>query len=288
VTNGGAPALAVVGAGSLARTLLDGWRRAGVEFSSVTTVSRTAARAAELRAPGVRALSVEEDPDAAAIAVAGARVVIVAVKPWMVDEVLPAVGAALDPGAVVVSVLAGVRLDALRSALGATDVVRVLPNTPSQVNAGFAGLVVGDADEERVALVRALFAELGDVMEVDEDGLDALTVVSGSGPAFFFLLAETLASAAERQGFASDAAERIARAVLVGAGALLAESTDAPAELRRRITSPLGVTHHAIGVFEESGLGDIVEQAVDAGLARARELAAAPAPASAQQPRDAR
>ncbi|RWZ52983.1 pyrroline-5-carboxylate reductase [Labedella phragmitis] len=272
-----APALAVVGAGSLARTLLAGWRRSGVPFPAVTTVSLTAARAAELRADGVTALSVEEDPDAAASAAAAARVVVIAVKPWMVDDVLPAVGAALQPGTIVVSVLAGVRLARLRDLLGTVDVVRVLPNTPSHVNAGFAGIVAGGADASLVGIVRELFAELGDVMDVDEDGLDALTVLSGSGPAFAFLLAEKLAAAAEHQGFGPHDAERIARAVLVGAGALLADSRSSPAELRRRITSLRGVTHHAVEVFEDRDLGSIVIDAADAGLARARELASAPA-----------
>lgn len=275
------PALAVIGAGSLARTLLAGWRRAGVDFPAVTTVSRTAARAAELHSDGVTALSVEEDADAAASAASTAGIVIVAVKPWMVDDVLSAVGAALRPGSVVVSVLAGVRLDRLRDALGTSHVVRVLPNTPSQVNAGFAGIVAGDADPSLVGTVRGLFAELGDVMDVDEDGLDALTVLSGSGPAFAFLLAEKLAQAAEHHGFGPEDADRIARGVLVGAGALLADSTDSPAELRRRITSLRGVTHHAVEVFEDREFEAIVVDAADAGLARARELASAPAPAGA-------
>ncbi len=280
---GPSPALAVVGAGSLARSLLAGWRRAGVPFRSVTTVSRSATRAAELVEPGVRALSIEDDPDAIERAVAGADVVVVAVKPWMAPDVLPTIRGALTPGAVVVSVLAGVRVAALREGLGTSEVVRVLPNTPSQVGAGFAGLVAGDAGVAAVARVSALFAALGDVMTVDEDGLDALTVLSGSGPALVFLLTEKLAAAAERQGFDPDDARRIARGVLVGAGALLADTGEDPAELRRRITSVQGVTHHAVAVLEERDLGGIVLEAADAGLARARDLASASAPGAPRQ-----
>lgn len=275
--------LAVIGAGSLARTLLAGWQRAGVPFPSVLTVSRTASRAAEISWPGVTALSLEDDASAAARAVRGAGLVVLAVKPWMLDEVAPRIAGALEPGAIVVSVMAGVRLHTLRTALGGTNpVVRVLPNTPSQVNAGIAGLAAGDAAPADVAVVRELFSALGDVIEVDEDGLDALTMLSGSGPALMFLLAEKLATAAEHQGFAPEQAARIARGVLAGAGALIAETGDEPAELRRRITSVQGVTHHAVTVLEERDLGGSVIAAADAGLARARELATASAPASSE------
>jgi pyrroline-5-carboxylate reductase len=274
--------LAVIGAGSLARTLLAGWTRAGIRFPSVVTVSRRSARAAELAGPGVTALSIEDDEAAAARAVRGAGIVVLAVKPWMLDEVAAQIAGALEPGAIVVSVMAGVRLEALRAALGGTNpIVRALPNTPSQVNAGVAGLVVGDAGPVAVAIARDLFGALGDVIEVDEDGLDALTVLSGSGPALAFLLAEKLAAAAEHQGFSPDTASRIARGVLAGAGALVAATEEDPEELRRRVTSVQGVTHYAVSVLEERDLGGMVIAAADAGRARARELATTAAPAAA-------
>ena len=274
-----APPLAVLGAGSLARTLLAGWRRAGVRFGSLTTVSRTRARAAELVAPGVRALSVDDDSDAAAAAVRGARVVLVAVKPWMVAEILDRITGALEPDAVVVSVVAGVRLRTLRAALpDSVAVVRVLPNTPSQVNRGVAGIASGSADRGSAQLVRELFEVLGEVVPVDEDGLDALTVVTGSAPAFVFLFIEQLTAAMVAQGFAPEDAARMARQVFLGASELLADTGEDPAELRRRVTSPNGVTQRALAVFEERGLQQLLLDAVDAGLARARELAGASVP----------
>lgn len=274
-----APALAVLGAGSLARALLGGWDRAGVRFASLTTVSRTRSRAAELGGGGVRALAVEDDEDASAVAVQGARIVLIAVKPWMVAELLGRISDALEPDAVVVSVVAGVPLETLRGGLpDSVSVLRVLPNTPSRVNRGVAGLASGAVDPGAVQLVTALFGQLGEVVPVDEDGLDALTVVTGSAPAFVFLYIEQLTAAMVAHGFTPEDSARMARAVFLGASELLAETGEDPAALRRQVTSPNGVTQRALAVFEERGLRQILFDAVDAGLARARELADAPAP----------
>lgn len=267
----------MVGAGSLARALLAGWRRAGTEFAWVTTVSRTQVRAAELGAEGARALAVEDDADASSVAVRDAQLVILAVKPWLAEEVLGQLAGALQPDAIVVSVVAGLSLDALRAALpDSVAVVRALPNLPSQVNCGVIGLAVGAANPASVELVRELFEALGEVVLVDEHGLDALTVVTGSTPAFVYLHIEQLTAVMVGQGFAEADAARMAQQVFRGACELLAATGEDPAELRRRVTSPNGVTHRALAVFEERDLQKIMLDAVDAGLTRVHELADSP------------
>ncbi|MDF2990924.1 MAG: proC [Microbacterium sp.] len=269
------PALTVVGAGSLARSLLSGWAHEPATFSRVVTVSRRRERAQELAPMVSRALSVEEDADAAARAVTGADIVIVAVKPWMMADVLPQMAPVIQAsGATVVSVAAGVRLATLRGALpSAAGIVRVLPNTPTQARRGITGLSA-DASTTRVEQISGLFSMLGEVVRVDEDRLDALTVLSGSTPAFFFSFVEQLTTVIGTYGFAPETAERLARQVFLGSAALLEHSGDDAAELRRRVTSPNGVTHHALEVLERGDFGGLVGRAVAAGLTRTAELAA--------------
>lgn len=268
------PALAVVGAGSLARALLSGWAREPATFSQVTTVSHRRQRAQELAPTVTRALSVEDDADATSRAVAGADIVIVAVKPWMVADVLAQMAPVVAASeATVVSVAAGVRLPTLRAALAdAAGIVRVLPNTPSQVRRGVTGLSA-DASKARVQQISGLFSLLGEVVHVDEDRLDALTVLSGSTPAFFFSFVEQLTAVIGTYGFAAETAERLARQVFLGSAALLEHSGEGATELRRQVTSPNGVTHHALEVLERGDFGGLVGRAVAAGLTRTTELA---------------
>ncbi|MGA7149711.1 MAG: NAD(P)-binding domain-containing protein, partial [Microbacterium sp.] len=152
--------MTIIGAGSLARTLLAGWDTGSTPFRAVTTVSRRASRAAELAPDVTRTFSIENDPGAIVAAVADADIVLIAVKPWMVHDLLPEIAPLLASGTVVVSVVAGVRLETLRTGLGTgPTIVRVLPNTPSQVNKGVAGLV-GDGDPDAIELIRQLFRVL--------------------------------------------------------------------------------------------------------------------------------
>lgn len=273
------PALTIIGAGSLARTLLAGWDTGSTQFRALTTVSRRASRAAELAPNVTRAFSIENDPDAIAQSAADADIVLIAVKPWMVPDLLPRIAPLVSSETIVVSVVAGVRLEALRAGLGSgPTIVRTLPNTPSQVNKGVAGLI-GDGDPGAIEKIRQLFLVLGDVIDVDEDELDSLTVLTGSAPAFFFLFTEKLAAAMTAHGFDPEDADRMARQVLIGTARLLEITGEDPRELRHTVTSPHGVTHHAVEVFEAGGLGALVEDATEAGLRRARELANEPAPA---------
>jgi pyrroline-5-carboxylate reductase len=270
--------LAVVGAGSLARALLAGWAAAGTELASVTTVNRTAAGAAVTSSgalpAGTRATSLEEDPDAVGAAVVEADVVVLAVKPHLVRGVLPVIAAAAREGTVVLSVAAGVRTQTFTSALPeGVHVLRSMPNTPSAVGSGVVGVVPDPRVPSDVgATVKALLEDLGRVIEVDEDQLDGVVAIAGSGPAYVFLLVEKLRDAAVAQGFDEGTALMLAQQVFRGAVELMTSTGEDPAELRRKVTSPDGTTARAVEVFEAASLGGLFNEAVSACRQRAQEL----------------
>jgi len=253
--------------------ILSGLRTAGVPDLRVTT--RTPARAPE-PAPGLTVLVAERDQDANRTAVAGARLVVIAVKPAGVPALLAEIADALEPGALVVSVAAGVRIDTMAAALPASvRVFRAMPNTPAAVGAGVTGVAApAGADEAEEAAVVAAFRTVGEVVEVAEDRIDALSAVSGSGPAYVYLFLERFTDAARRLGFDEREAAALVVGTAQGALRLLAESGEEPAELRRKVTSPKGTTERAVAVLEQHDLGGVFDEALAAAIARARELAA--------------
>ncbi|WP_435080853.1 pyrroline-5-carboxylate reductase [Clavibacter michiganensis] len=272
------PSLAMLGTGSMNGAILGGLLQPGVEVDGdVRVTTRSAASAATLgERDGVTASSVEEDADANRRAVRGARVVIVGVKPHMVPDLLREIADDLDPGALVISVAAGVTIATFESLLPeSVAVLRSMPNTPSLVGRGVTGLAAGTrSTPEHLALARAVFATVGDVVEVPEERIDALSTISGSGPAYVFLLIEELTRTAEAKGFSPDEARVLVQGTFRGAVELLAASDDEPAELRRRVTSPKGTTERAVQVLQAADLSGLFDRATDAALARARELAA--------------
>lgn len=272
------PTIAMLGAGSMGRAILSGLLAPGVSVAGgVRVTNRSAARAAELAdTPGVTAFATDDDPEANRRAVEGAEIVIVAVKPAMVPDLLREIADSLAPGAVVVSVAAGVTVATFESLLAdSVSVVRSMPNTPAVVGKAVTGISAGTRTEpEDLALVRSLFETVGQVVEVPESQLDALSTISGSGPAYVFLLIEALTDAAVAKGFTPEQAAILVNGTFLGASTMLAASDDDPAELRRRVTSPKGTTERAIAVLAEADLPALFARATDAALARARELAA--------------
>ncbi|MFF2050376.1 pyrroline-5-carboxylate reductase [Leifsonia sp. NPDC058194] len=272
------PTIAMLGAGSMGRAILSGLLAPGVSVTGgVRVTNRSAVRAAELAGtPGVTAYATDDDPDANRRAVEGAEIVIVAVKPAMVPDLLREIESSLIPGAVIVSVAAGVTIATFESLLpDSVTVVRSMPNTPAVVGKAVTGISAGTRTEpEDLALVRALFETVGQVVEVPESQLDALSTISGSGPAYVFLLIEALTDAAVAKGFTPEQAAVLVNGTFLGASELLAASGEEPAELRRRVTSPKGTTERAIAVLQEADLPALFARATDAALARARELAA--------------
>lgn len=272
------PTIAMLGAGSMGRAILSGLLAPGVTVQGgIRVTNRSAARAAELSGTaGVTAYATETKADANRLAVDGAEIVIVAVKPAMVPDLLREIGASLTPGAVVVSVAAGVTTATFESLLPQTvTVVRSMPNTPAVVGKAVTGISGGNRTRpDDLALVRALFETVGEVVEVPESQLDALGTISGSGPAYVFFLIEQLTAAAVAKGFTPAQAATLVNGTFLGASELLVSSGEDPAELRRRVTSPGGTTERAIAVLADADLASLFTRATDAALARSRELAA--------------
>ncbi|MGX5694823.1 pyrroline-5-carboxylate reductase [Agromyces soli] len=272
------PAIAFLGAGSMARAVLQGLLQPGVVVDGgIRATNRSAAKAAELTAlDGVVAYATETDASANRRAVEGAKLVVVAVKPAMVPDLLREIADTLEPGTVVVSVAAGVTVATFESLLPEqVSVVRTMPNTPALVGRAVTGVSAGTrSTEAELALVVSLFETVGEVLVVPESQLDALSTISGSGPAYVFYLIEQLTAAAIAKGFTPEQAATMVQGTFRGASELLAASGEEPAELRRRVTSPKGTTERAVAVLEASDLEGVFARATDAALARARELAA--------------
>lgn len=272
------PAIAFLGAGSMARAILTGLVGPGTTVEGgIRATNRSAAKAAELASlAGVTALATETDADANRVAVAGARIVVVAVKPAMVPDLLREIAGSLEPGTLVVSVAAGVPIATFEALLPDTvAVIRSMPNTPAIVGKAVTGLSAGTRSTDRdLALAVAMFETVGEVLVVPEEKLDALSSISGSGPAYVFYLVEQLTATALAKGFTPDEARTMVQGTFLGASTLLAGSDSTPAELRRQVTSPKGTTERAIEVLEAADLAGLFDRATDAAVARARELAA--------------
>lgn len=198
--------------------------------------------------------------------------VLVAVKPQHVAEVAAELGAAGTSRAL--SIAAGVRIEALLAGFGQeARVVRAMPNTPALVGEGAAAIAPSpNAGEADVQWASEILSAVGTVTVVDEPELDAVTGLSGSGPAYVFLLAEAMTAAGEAQGLAPEIADALARQTVLGAARLLAASPDAPARLRANVTSPGGTTAAAIAVMQDRGFESIVHDAIAAATARSIEL----------------
>jgi len=269
------PSIAILGTGSMGGAILQGLLGPDVEVSGgIRVTNRSVEKAEALASDRVVSLATSTDPDANKRAVAGARIVLIGVKPVMVPDLLREIADSLEPDALVVSVAAGVTV-ATMEALVANPVLRSMPNTPSLVGKGVTGLAAGTRSSEAdFALVRSLFETVGEVVDVPESSIDALSTISGSGPAYVFFLIEQLTATAIGLGFSPEQAATMVEGTFIGAAELLAQSDVGPAELRRRVTSPKGTTERAIAVLEESGLTSIFDAATAAALARAKELAA--------------
>lgn len=206
--------------------------------------------------------------------VAGASVVLIGVKPQDVPKILPALAEHLDPDAVVVSLAAGVRTATFEEGLGdKVAVVRAMPNTPALIGAGMFGVSPGShVASEQLDHVVELLSTSGRVVVVDESQQDAVTAVSGSGPAYVYYLAEQMIEAGVAEGLDRQVARTLAVQTLLGTSQLLAESEDEPAELRRRVTSPNGTTWAATHSFDESGVAEGLLRGIRAAAARSAEL----------------
>ncbi len=266
--------VACIGGGHMARALIGGWIAAGLPAGRIHVADPQASQRAELTAafPGLASYAANAD------AASHAPVWLLAVKPQQMQAVgaaLATLAAAARP--LVISVAAGIRAADLARWLGpGATVVRSMPNRPALIGAGVTALyAAAGVDAAQRALAEALLAAVGRVVWVGvEDELDAVTAVSGSGPAYFFLLIELIEAAAVAQGLRPAVAHQLAVETAYGAARLARESPDDPATLRAQVTSAGGTTAAALAVFEAADLRAIVAAAVAAATRRSRELAA--------------
>lgn len=259
--------LVLLGCGKMGSALLAGWLARGVAAGSVTVLEPHPSD--WLRGTGVHL----NTPLPAAPAV-----VVLAVKPQMMGAALPALAALGNGATLFVSIAAGTTLAKLAEVLGhRTPIIRTMPNTPAAVGAGVTALVGNDVtNAAQMALASALMQAVGQVVHLAHEGqMDAVTGLSGSGPAYVFHMIEAMAQAGVAQGLAPDLAMTLARATVIGAGALAqGDPTDA-ATLRANVTSPGGTTAAALAVLmdAETGLPPLMARAIDAATKRSRELA---------------
>jgi len=266
------PAMAIIGTGKMGGAILDGVLQPGVRTQSLRVTTQSDQSADLLRRRGLTAASLDVEPDANAWAVAGAKLVIVAVKPARVLEAITSVAHVLEKDAVVVSVAAGITTQGMET-VTANPVVRAMPNTPTQIGQGVTGLAAGSrVRDQQMSEVEKVFALLGHVVVVPEGKMNALSALSGSGPAYLFYIAEKLVDVATSHGFTKEQADLMVQGTLLGAAALLDQAGDSPAALRAEVTSPGGTTEQAIAHFDESNLGAILSDAIDRAIAKAEEL----------------
>jgi len=264
------PRVALIGAGQMGGALARGWveavRRGGGLTLTVMEPHFDPAIERALEAAG----AVLNPPDPGL-----ADVVVLAVKPQMFLEAAAGAKRFVGPETLVLSIMAGVTLATLVRVMGADRVVRAMPNTPGQIGRGASAFVASPAcgPAER-QLAEQLLSPLGTVEALTEERLmDVVTAVSGSGPAYVFLLAEALAAAAEAEGLDKQLAGRLATQTVAGAGALLSETGQSAGNLRKQVTSPGGTTQAALDVLQSpEGMGAILRRAVSAAVQRSREL----------------
>ena len=261
--------LILVGAGRMGGAMLEGWIALGIDPGKIVVLEPNPSR--ELMKLTGRGLRVNPGEPAAE-----ASVLVIAVKPQVADEVVPALAPRVGPSSVVISIMAGRTLRGLEQALPRAGLVRAMPNLPAAIGRGITVAVPNArvSGRQRDVADRLLGATGAVEWFEDESLLDAVTAVSGSGPAYVFLLAETLAQAGTAAGLPAELAARLARATVCGAGALLEDAALDPAALRQNVTSPGGTTAAALEVLmAEQGLRPLLERAVIAATRRSRELA---------------
>jgi len=274
------PTVAILGAGSMGTILAEGLLRAGWAADDIVLVARREVRAAEAeKQTGIRTLL---DPAAAA---RGREVVVIAVKPRDVPALLGQIEGVVGGDQVVLSLAAGVSTRVFERALPGVPVVRAMPNTPAAVDEAVTAYCAGEhAGEAALHKAASVLSAVGTTINLAEDLLDAVTAVSGTGPAYVFLLAEALTEAAIREGLPHHAAERLVEQTIRGAGVLLAGSEKSAFRLRGEVTSPGGTTAAAMHVLEDGGFRALLEDAVRAAAQRSRELGADAESADAVSP----
>ncbi len=256
--------IAIIGAGNMGGAFYTGMSR------HLTRVRINVCDRSKAKAEALDAEHVYTDP---AKAIKDAEVVLLAVKPQSAQELLAPLCRDFD-GRLVISVMAGITLASLQKMTRCPSIIRAMPNLPAKVGRGLTGWVAGPKVPDRQReFARELFLSVGQEIELEKESmLDALTPLSGSGPAYFYLLAELLAAKAIKEGFTDVQAGLLARETLIGSARLLEAGMETPARLRAAVTSKAGVTEAALRAMTDRNLSAIVDEAIDKAILRSREL----------------
>ncbi len=263
------PSIAFIGAGNMGSAMLRGLIQSGA-------IPPNQVHASDLDAPRLQALAAvlgfQAHPDAIS-AVRAAQIVVLATKPQGFAELLPSLRPHLGPSQLVVSIAAGKTLPTLEGAFPGLPVIRVMPNTPGLIGEGVSAYCLGiHATTAHALQVEALLKPLGLVLKVAESEMDAVTALSGSGPAYVFLLMEAQQAAGVHLGLSEQTSFGLAAQTLRGAAGMIQKNEQSPASLRERVTSPGGTTAAALKVFEDAGLRALVLKAMTAARDRSIEL----------------
>ena len=267
--------IAILGTGSMGKAILSGLLASGSSAANVRVTTKSQASADAITSGhGIQAVAMESESTANSSTAKDADIVILSVKPNMILETLKEIAASLKPTCLVVSVAAGITTKAMEEQLsGNTAVVRAMPNTPSVVGLGVTGISKGsNVSDQQLDLAVKLFSSVGKVLVVDESKIDALSTISGSGPAYVFYFAEKLITAAKSLGFSDGEASLMVKETFLGSATFVATSASSPEELRQQVTSPNGTTMQATGRFDAADLEKVFIEATEAALARAKEL----------------
>jgi len=262
--------IAIIGAGNMAESLLTGMLKAGVAAAAQVHASDIRTERCEAIA---KRFSVRTGTDNSA-AVSGAAIVILAVEPQHLDPVLHEIRPRVGDKALVISVVAGYPIGRIRRHLKPdTKVVRAMPNTPSSVLAGMTALALSDGlSDTDVKTATAIFESVGRVVTIEEQLIDAVTAVSGSGPAYVFVMIEALADGGVKTGLPRAIAQELAAQTVLGAAKMLLETGEHPGKLKDRVASPGGTTIAGLAALEEGRLRATLINAVEAAARRSREL----------------
>ncbi|NCA08121.1 MAG: pyrroline-5-carboxylate reductase [Micrococcales bacterium] len=267
--------VAILGAGSMGTAILSGMLSHGIKKENIKATARKTDSAEQLaKKYGVTAYATDYQPNANSLAVEGAQIILVAVKPVNVIEVLKQIRPVITENALVISVAAGITTATIESYLpDSVAVVRAMPNTPALIRLGLTGIAAGSrSSAEQLNLVVELFNAVGKSVVLDEDKIDALSTISGSGPAYVFYFMEEFIKTAKDMGFSQEDAYLLVTQTFLGASELITQTQGDPAELRRAVTSPNGTTMKAVAVLEEGELHNLFLKATTAALARAKEI----------------
>ncbi|NLV15813.1 MAG: pyrroline-5-carboxylate reductase [Syntrophomonadaceae bacterium] len=264
------PGLGIIGCGQMGKALFQGLIKQEMELGKIAVFDIDHTRSAEL----ARQTKTARAADSAVSLAEAVDVIIVAVKPHQVALILQEIRPALRRNQILISVAAGIPLEVLQAEAGPDiPVVRVMPNVPSLVGQGALGISFSlSVNETQKALIIELFEALGLVEEVPEALMDAVTALSGSGPAFIFLVAEALCDGAVSVGMPRDMARRLTDQTILGSAAMLQQTGEHPAVLRERITSPGGTTIAGLGALERGGTRGIFYDAVKEAFMRSQQI----------------